>query len=184
MKLIEALKDKKDIIKGTDKRNSRMDKNILLIMQYSSMLSSERPILETEDKQKEKVKELIQSNMDLEKRARKANEIIIKTNLNTTIEIPKGKVLPAETFTLIDCLYFLSVTCKKLEDTFNALTTTAADQRMGRSFNPQNPGERPQIIRMYSEDYKQKALDDLDERRRYIKGRIETINALTEIEDF
>jgi hypothetical protein len=54
----------------------RMQKNCAEIVKYSSLLSNEKPIFETEIKQRDEVNKLIQSNNDLEKEYCKIKSMI------------------------------------------------------------------------------------------------------------
>ena len=78
MKIIEALKKLKVIEK-------RMEKNKSQITQYASMISTERPIFDTEEKQRKEVSSLIQANIDLMKEYLDLKGKIEKNNITVKV---------------------------------------------------------------------------------------------------
>ena len=80
MMIVEGMKTLRIIEK-------KMTSNTSDIQQYASQVSTERPLFETEDKQKRTIRELIQANVDLMKRYLHIKARIEFTNLMTQIEM-------------------------------------------------------------------------------------------------
>jgi len=78
MKIIEALKELKLIIK-------KIEKNADNITQYSSLVSTERPVFGSETDQKNEVSSLIQANKDLMVRYIDLKIRIDRTNMETKV---------------------------------------------------------------------------------------------------
>ncbi|MEA3506247.1 MAG: hypothetical protein U9R36_01950, partial [Elusimicrobiota bacterium] len=80
MKLVEAMKKLRVIEK-------RMKGNNEEITRYSSMVSTERPLFESEAKQEQEVKNLVLANNDLMNEYLKIKKQIEKTNIVTEVYI-------------------------------------------------------------------------------------------------
>jgi len=115
MKIIEALKNLKTIQK-------RMEKNCQDISQYCAYVSTETPAFETEDKQREHVKSLVQANLDLEKEYLRLKKAIELTNLNVTVTIG------TRTLTITELMSIRRVMEKFHKATYQALN--ANDRRL------------------------------------------------------
>ena len=167
MKIIECLKQMK-------MNEKKLGKNVLMIQQYSSVCSAEKPVFGTEDIQRKEVKELIQSNMDLIKRQTELRSALQKTNMETEVNI--GDITDT-----ID--YFLYMKTKGIAftiSTYNALNERTARQRM-MGGNTTVDGKRPQVEYMYDEKEKNAALRKYGDLEGEISARLEVINATTNI---
>jgi len=101
----------------------RMQKNCAEIVKYSSLLSNEKPIFETEIKQRDEVNKLIQSNNDLEKEYCKIKSMIDYTNLIVFVQIDNEKR------SIHDWLILLRKTGKSIISTYESLTDKEALNR-------------------------------------------------------
>ena len=169
MTITEALKKLKRIEK-------RMAKNNEEIQRYASILSTEKPVFDSENKQKEEVAKLIQSNNDLEKEYETLKAAIDYTNMVTVVQIGE------ETRTIHGWLTVLRKTGGLLIQTYRSLNTSEAHSRQGRFRDRE--GTTPQIIRLYDENEKrngQRKWEDLTTGKE-IEGRLEVINATTNLQ--
>lgn len=168
MKIIEALKKLKLIEK-------KMASNIENIAMYSSTVSTERPFFGTEDAQRKEVDKLIQSNTDLVKEYLRTKEMVEYTNLK--IKVPfRGN----QEYSLSELLALKRKVGDALINTYQALSTRYADQRMARA--PKDlEGKPAQVARLYDEGRKNEALLDLMTFMSDIESRLEVINATTDL---
>lgn len=169
MKLIEALKNLKTIEK-------RIHKNAEQIGQYAAYVSVEQPAFETEERQRQEVASLIQANADLEKEYLRLKVAIEVTNLRTTVTI-NGK-----TNSISELIAIRRGVGKFRERTYQALNASSALQRMQQSYNKgidaQNP---PRVVALYREEDKIKALREWEEFTSAIDGKLEVVNAETDL---
>ena len=171
MTIVEGLKKLKRIEK-------RMARNSDEIQKYSSILSTEKPVFETEKKQREEVQSLIQSNIDLDAEYCRIKAMIDYTNLVTVVTIGE------ETRSIHSWLTLLRRTGGQLINTYRSLTTKEADSRQGR-YRDTTTGLTPQVIRLYDENDKRNGMrkwEDLISGKE-IEGRLEVINATTQLLD-
>jgi hypothetical protein len=170
MTIVEGLKKLKRI-------ERRMVRNNEEIQKYSSVLSTEKPIFDTEAKQREEVQKLIQSNHDLELEYCRIKARIDYTNLVIYVTIG------GENRTIHSWLTLLRRTGGHLTNTYKSLSTKEAASRQGR-YRDQSTGLQPQVIRLYDENLKRNGLrkwEDLISGKE-IEGRLEVINATTELQ--
>jgi len=154
----------------------RMAKNCEEIERYSSLLSNEKPIFDTETKQKEEVRKLIQSNQDLEKEYCHIKAMVDYTNLMIIVKIDD------EERTIHSWLTVLRKTGSQLIRTFSSLSDREASQRQTR-FRDKDTNMTPTVIRLYDENDKrngQRKWEDLTSGKT-IEGRLEVINATTQL---
>lgn len=173
MKLIEALKNLKTIEK-------RIDKNCQLIADYSAYVSSETPVFETHEKQQKEVESLIQANCDLEKEYIRLKMCIDHTNLNTKVQLLGKNLTISELVTL---QRLLNRNTNFRQKTYNSLNMSKAQVKLQQVFNQkgvdaQNPAR---VIPVYSEAEKNKALREWEEFTSQIDGKLEVVNAETEL---
>lgn len=172
MKIIEALKNLKTIEK-------RILKNCEDITKYSAWVDIETIAFETEEKQRAEVASLVQSNLDLETEYLRLKTAIETTNLAVSV-------------TIKDRTYSISnlVTLKRKAKGFRAMTYNALDgrgavQRMqqiyAKGFDAGNP---PKVVAAYKEEDKNKALREWDDFVSAIDGRLEVVNAETELQGY
>src|SRR3990172_7193359 len=113
MTITEGLKKLKLIEK-------RMVRNCEEIIRYSSLLSNEKPYFDTEAKQREEVRQLVQANHDLEKEYCKIKAMVDYTNLVTIVQIDDEKR------SINSWLVVLRRTGQNLIQTYKSLTTQQA----------------------------------------------------------
>jgi len=168
MKLVEAMKKLRIIEK-------RMNENTKSITQYASMLSNEKSYFVTDQDQKNKVKELIQSNTDLMKEYLWLKRCIEKTNLETEMEMDGIK------YTLSELLIIKRKMGATMLHTFDSLNDQSAKERMIQFRGVASDGKTPTIVRYYLEN------DKIEGKRVYqnlldnIESRLEVQNATTEL---
>jgi len=153
----------------------RMEGNSELIQRYSSMLNTEKPYFESEDRQTKEVKSLIKANQDLMVEYLDLKQKIEYTNLYTTVEIEGKK------YSVSELLIIKRVLAKKMLQTFNSLNENAAESRRSRSFagGVDAGGNRPQVVRLYKEEDKMASLKKWQYLYDNITTRLETINAMS-----
>jgi len=153
----------------------RMIKNCEEIERYSSLLSNEKPIFDTEAKQREEVRKLIQSNTDLEREYCSIKSRIDYTNLVTYVQIDD------ENRTIHSWLTVLRKTGSLLIKTYRSLSVQEASRSQMRYQNKDTAA--PMVIRLYDENDKragERKWEDLTSGKT-IEGRLEVINATTEL---
>lgn len=155
--------------------DKRMGKNCEEIEKYSSLLSNEKPIFDSETKQREEVAKLIQGNIDLESEYCRIKAMVDYTNLVTIV------VIDDETRTIHSWLTVLRKTGNRLIQTYKALSTTEANRNQIRYANKESLS--PTVIRLYDENDKragQRKWEDLTAGKT-IEGRLEVVNATTQL---
>jgi hypothetical protein len=173
MKMIEALKEKK--------LNSKKVGSILSdIQKYASLLSTEKPAFDSEKEQREYVKSLVQSAIDLLNRRAKLKCMIDRTNLETKIRIPKGLVTPEHEISIAEALMFkLSYT--EYIGVFNSLNRTAASMKMRGAQSVAADGTKIQEVQLYDENWKNNSIKDLNMKFNHIDAHLEMLNATVDI---
>ena len=154
----------------------KMTNNAQDIQRYASMVSTERPLFESEDKQKQAIKELIQANVDLLKRYLHLKTRVEYSNLMTTVEMG-GKFYSVSELLVID-----RKLASMMLSTYNALNDKDGQSRLRMSSQPQT-GESPHVVRFFREEDKreqQRVWQDLIDN---IITRLEVINATTPLLD-
>jgi len=153
---------------------NKMKDNAKAIQRYSSMVSVEKPLFETEDKQKAELKKLLQSNTDLMARYLELKKRVEYTNLMTTVEI--GGIH----YAISDLLVIQRRMNNLMLNTFTSLNDIEGTSRL-RSYNysPDSSGKRPNVVRFYKEEDKNKGLSVWQELSDNIIIRLEVINAMT-----
>lgn len=168
MKLIEAMKELKLVEK-------RMEKNREQITQYSSGLSNEKEIFGSEQKQIDEVKSLLQANVDLFNRYLYLKRSIERTNLETKVEFSVG------TYSISELLAIKRRLQHSVINTFKALNTQSAEVRMRTIKIPDNVEVK--VVRYYKEEEKNLLLKSWLEFFENIDGRLEVVNATTDLID-
>lgn len=177
MKLIEALKNLKTIEK-------RVDKNCEQIRQYAAYVSVEQPAFETEERQRQEVQSLVQANLDLEKEYIRLKKSIEHTNLTTKVTIGSKEYTISELITIKGATKGKQGAGRFRTNTYNALHPQAALQRLQQVFSqrggvdPTNPAK---VIPLYKEEEKNKQLREWDEFLSQIEGKLEVVNAETDL---
>ena len=154
----------------------RMEKNMKDITRYASKISTEKPLFETEDIQRKKIKSLVQANTDLATTYLKIKMDIEYSNLVTTVE------LMGETYTLSELLVLKRKLAKMMERTYTALNSSSAEHRMHmmRSSHDSQPAH---IDRLYTEDERDKGLRRWQDLYQNINSRLEVVNATTPLKE-
>ena len=165
--VIQAMKELRLIEK-------KMDNNASAIQRYASMVSTEKPYFESEDRQKKEIKSLIQSNQNLMERYLDLKKRIEYSNLLSIVEIGGTK------YTISDLLVIKRRLAQKMLHTFNSLNDQEGNSRL-RSFgsSTNQSGERPHVIRFYREEDKNENLRVWQDLYDNIESRLEVINATT-----
>lgn len=177
MKLIEALKNLKTIEK-------RIDKNCEKIREYCAYVSVETPTFETEERQRQEVASLVQANLDLEKEYIRLKRSIEQTNLATKVSINGKEYTISELITIKGAVKGRAGAGRFRTATYQALNAQKAMQRLQQVFqqrggvDPTNPAK---VIPLWKEEDKNKALHDWEEFTSAIEGRLEVVNAETDL---
>lgn len=179
MKLIEALKNLKTIEK-------RIEKNSAQIPEYAAYVNTENPHFETAEKQETEVAALVQSNLDLASEYLRLKTAIEYTNLNTKVTIGTRTHSISELITLRGAKNRPG-TGRFAMGTYGSLHPQRAVGRLQQTYN--RPGgvnitEPPKVVLAYREEDKQKALRDWEEFLSAIDGKLEVVNAETELQNY
>ncbi len=169
MKIVEALKR----LKVIEKRISRNSQDI---SKYSSGVNTERPLFETEAKQRAELKSLIQSNLDLLQESMKLKKNIEHTNLSIKVDI-EGKE-----YFLSDLLMLKRKMIKPITATYESMNDNAGEGRLRTAvaFKDQG-GSAPHVVRYYDEKEKNEGRRKWMDLGDQIDSRLEVINATTDL---
>jgi len=170
MKIIEAMKKLKVILK-------RLQDNTQQIAAYSSILSTEKPAFGSEEEQRRKVKALVQANNDLLGEYLTLKQQIEATNLKITVEIGGKK------WTISELLVIKRVLAQYMVNTYNAMTTASAEQRMKAGFGKTAEGSSPLALRMFEEKDRLDGISKWQDIYSNIDSRLEVVNAMTDLVD-
>jgi hypothetical protein len=165
-KIIEVMKNLKVIEK-------RMVANREKISKYAAIVSTERPVFDTESEQKKEVASLIQANMDLIVEYTKGKLLVDKTNAATIVEI-NGK-----SYSISELLLLKRKLAQEMIMTFGSLNDNQATMRLRNAQTVD--GKVPQVIRMYDERAKNEGTSFWQELYHTIDSRLEVINAMTDV---
>ena len=166
MKIVEGLKRLRIIEK-------RLKSNRESITRYSSMVNTERPLFENEDKQRKEVTSLIQSCQDLVKEYLETKKRIEHTNLKVTVEI--GGV----SYTISDLLAIKRKLAILMIKTYNSLNDTAGENRLRHANLVE--GKTPHVVRFYKEETRNEGLQIWQDLYDNIESRLEVVNATTDL---
>ena len=166
MMIIEGMKKLRLIEK-------KMDANAQAVQRYASMLSSDKPLFDNEDKQKQEVKKLIQSNTDLMKEYLELKKRVEFSNLNTKVEM--GGI----TYSISDLLVIKRTLAQKMINTYNSLNENEGNSRK-RMYGGQTDlsGNKPTVVRFYREEDRNEGLNKWGDLYDNIEARLEVINAM------
>ena len=167
MKLIEAMKELKVIIK-------RMGKNTIQINEYAALPDTERLHFGTKDAQMKEIKGLIQANADLVNTYLGLKQRIEYTNLKTMVEINGIK------YSISEMLVLKRSLAKLMVATFNALNDSQARSRSTSSHLGRSE-KAPIVEKFYNESEKTQGQRSWDDLYHAIDSRLEVINATTEL---
>ena len=169
MKIIEGMKKLRIIEK-------KMAKNMESISKYSSLLNTERPYFETEDRQKQEVKSLIQANQDLMEEYLKLKKDLEYTNLTTMLEFDGRK------YSISELLVLKRKMARNMIDTFSSLNAKAANLKLS-SARRGAEDKTPQAIRLYKEEEKNAGLSKWQDLYDNIDSRLEVLNATEDLKE-
>ena len=171
MMIVEALKKLRIIEK-------KMNENTRDIQQYASQVSTERPYFETEEKQRNTIKQLIQANTDLMKNYLDLKNRIDYTNLMVEVEMDGDK------FTIAQLLIIQRKLAAMMFATYNALNDNEGNSRLRSVSHMAQAGEKqPHVIRFYKEEEKREQRRKWQDLMNNITTRLEVINATTPLLD-
>lgn len=166
MKLIEALHELRILEK-------KMTRNNEYIGRYSSMVSTQVPAFNTQEEQREKVRSLLQENVDYAMRRILLKSQINYTNLMTWVNLG-GKM-----WRLQNLLDFQRGVALEIRNTFASLSEHSGQSQLRNA--PTIEGRSPQVVRLYDENMKLTELDRWDTVKEEIRTRLEVINAVTDL---
>jgi hypothetical protein len=152
-----------------------MGQNMESITRYSSMVSTEKPLFESEAAQKKEVDGLLQSNKDLLKEYLTLKRRIEETNLQVNMEIGGTK------YSLADLLVLQRKLASTMMMTYNALNDAEGQRRLAHTRHSSPEGKTPHIVRFYKEEEKNQGLRFWQDLHDNITSRLEVINATTDL---
>jgi hypothetical protein len=165
--IIEGMKELKLIEK-------KMEQNCMRILEYSSICSTELAKFSSEEVQRKEVQGLVQSNLDLATRYMEIKRAIERTNLATIVAFDK------KNYTVSDLL----VLKRKLESviikTYNSLSDLSAKTKQP-SFQRVAGDQVVTVKQLYDEKSKYDALNSWHELFNAVTGRLEVVNATTNL---
>ncbi|HUW09080.1 MAG TPA: hypothetical protein VM537_05085 [Anaerolineae bacterium] len=168
MKIVEALKRLRIIEKKIAANNTETTA-------YASGLSTRKPLFESENRQETEVKSITQSSVDLIKEYLRLKRLLDVTNLAVTVEI-NGETRPIAEWLIVK---------RKVADMaisiYNALNDSAASGARREDRMYESSGKSPQIVRYYKEEERLKHLRHWQDLREAIDGRLEVVNATTDL---
>jgi hypothetical protein len=168
MTLVEALKRLRTIEKKITSNNAE-------VTRYASGLSTRKPLFDSEDRQLQEVKSLTQSSVDLMTEYLKLKRRIDLTNLSVTIEIEGQKR------TIAEWLIVKRKTADLAISIFSALDDSAANAARREDRMYPSDGKTPQVVKYYKEEVKMKELRGWQDVKAAIDGRLEVVNATTQL---
>ena len=172
MKIVEALKNLKTIEK-------RVEKNCQRINQYAAWVSVETPAFETEERQKQEVQSLVQANLDLETEYLRLKTAIESTNLAVSVTI-NGK-----TYSISNLVTIKRKVKEFRTRTYQALQANSAVTRMqqiyAKGFDAGNP---PKVVAAFKEEEKNAKVREWEDFVSAIDGKLEVVNAETELQNY
>ncbi len=169
MMIVEGMKT----LRITEKK---MTQNSTDIQRYASQVSTERPLFETADKQKQEIKQLIQSNEDLLTQYLNLKARIEFTNLMTRVE------MAGKQYSISELLVIQRKLAAMMFATYNALNDQEGSSRLRMTSQPPS-GEAPHVVRFYKEEDKREHKRKWQDLQNTIITRLEVINATTPLLD-
>lgn len=166
MMLVEGMKRLRVIEK-------RMANNSVYINNYASIVSNEKPHFDSEEKQKQEIKKLIQSNTDLLDEYLNLKKRIEHTNLSTTVE------MGGRHYTISDLLVIKRKLASMMINTYNSLNSSQASHKLSRMPADPTTGRKPVVNKLYREEDKIEGLRKWQDLEDNIESRLEVINATT-----
>jgi hypothetical protein len=172
MKIIEGMKKLRVIEK-------RMVQNRDRISKYSSSVSTEKPLMNTEDEQRAEIKSLVQANHDLLKEYLDLKCRIERTNLDTKVEVAGFSGSISELLVARRKLALL------MASTYEAMNDSEGSKKLsGYGMRSRgDDGARPDLVRFYDEREKNEGLRKWQDIYESIDSRLEVINATTDLVD-
>lgn len=171
MKIIEGMKELSLISKKLTVIKENLSK-------YSSLLSCEKPIFDSEQEQRDEILKLIQSGKDLITRWIYIKTAIEHTNLITRIKVC-GKRL-----TIAEALHWKRSMCQELEALYKCLTNTQSCAKLNNMMRGITSLDNPiTIVAMYDEKKKNEWINEHTEFIGSIDSTLEITNAITELID-
>lgn len=167
MKIIEAMKELKLLEKRIELNNSILGK-------YNSRLSISMPEFKTDEDQKAKVAESIQSNEDIVTRYLKLKSDIEYTNLMVRIEYG-GK-----TYSLSELLTMKRKGLGFLNSTYKSLDSSKTEVAV-RGIKTTESAKEVTVVKYYDEAMKMNKLREIQDMLYHMDGRLEVVNATTEL---
>ena len=169
MTVVEAMKRLRVIEK-------RIEGTAQDITKYASMVSTQRPLFETEDKQAEEVKRLVQSNMDLLIEYLRLKRRLELTNLKVKVNVSGVE------YSISELLQIRRKVADMAVATYSALNDHTGSSAL-RSGIVGAAAQTPQVVRLYKEEAKNKGLRQWQDLKKEIDSRLEVVNATTALVD-
>lgn len=164
------------IIEGMKKLRlieKKMANNANAIQRYASMVSTEKALFETEEKQKKEIKSLIQSNQDLLDEYLILKKRVEYSNLTTQVK------MGGKDYFISDLLVIKRTLARLMLNTFNSLNEHEGQSRLRGTSMSSVSGSTPHVVRFYKEEDRISGLKVWQDLYDNIETRLEVINATT-----
>lgn len=151
----------------------KIKRNTTSINRYASMVSTEKPSFDTEEKQRKEIDKLIQSNEDLMENYLNLKRRIEYTNLFTTVEIH------GHAYSISELLILKRKLAGLMMSTFESLNDNEGKSRLTMYQRTAPEGQTVRVIKLYKEEKKNEGLRYWQDLYDNIDSRLEVINATT-----
>lgn len=168
MKIVEALKRLRIIEK-------KIASNCTEVTKYSAIVSSQKPLFESADRQRKEVESITQSSMDLVTEYLRLKRRLDLTNLNVMVTINGDSRTIAEWLIVKRKIADLVIAIWNAQNDSSAQTARRDERMYGTS------GQSTNIDRFYSEEEKNNMLRRWHDLKAAIDGRLEVVNATTDL---
>jgi len=166
MTITEGLKELKLIEK-------KLKKNCTLLEKYSSQPSNEKPYFTSEQEQKKEIDAILQSSEDLVKNYLEIHRKINVTNLKTMVE------MNGHTYSIHSLIQIRRKLASLIVGVYQSLNDNNYYKSASQFKNSQNIDLT--VTRFYEEKQKQSKIRHWEDFYNSIDGRLETINATTQL---
>jgi len=167
MKMVEALKRLNLVLK-------RMEAQCGRVTDSASRMSVEVPPLGSDDAHIDKLKSLVQSNLDLAEEYLALKRAIDKTNLSTLVTIDD------QTYTITDLLNWKRKVGAFVLKTFKSLDDKPTHLKI-QQWARVSGDPVPTVVRYFDETAKFQELDKWQSFLDQINGKLEVVNAVTDL---
>lgn len=163
MTLIEALK-KMNLL------NKKMKRNAEDIQRYSSKLSNRKPLFDTEREQREAIKNLVQSTLDMAQEYSDLHARVNRTNMETEV------LFQGQKWTIHEMILYNQRLADNIANCYSAMNSQEAEKSM-RSYGSSDTT----IELLFDEKQRAAGLAKWMDIKEEINAKLEVVNATTDI---